>query len=81
MFRMIVRHLINENSVNNLEEIDNFYKEIVIQLSKETQKQYCVNLVGRLEYDLTTITKKKELRRINIWISLAEQKLKELNCP
>lgn len=52
MSKRVFRLPHKSNPKSDLIGLDDFYKQTASQLSKEVRKQYCENLIGRLEHDL-----------------------------
>jgi hypothetical protein len=59
--------------------LDPFYKVTVSELSKEARRQYCINLIGRLDHDLRQSNCQDEIREIRQYILAAKAELKKLS--
>jgi hypothetical protein len=71
--------LFSKTSPKKLGCLDTFYKVTVSQLCREARRQYCINLIGRLEHDLRQRNCRDEIRDIRQYLLAAKAELKKLS--
>ena len=74
-----LRELFNRQSLPELSALDEFYRATVSKFSAPYKRQYCVNLVGRLQEDLKSTNCEDEIRAIKMRIQAAGKEIERLD--
>ena len=62
----------------DLHGLDAFYNSTVSQLGRKAKRQYCVNLIGRLQADLQESQCRQDMRHIKQWLRAARSEMAKL---
>ena len=74
-----LRELFNRQTLPELSALDEFYRATVSKFSAPYKRQYCVNLLGRLQEDLKTTRCEDEIRAIKLRIQAAGKEIEKLD--
>jgi hypothetical protein len=74
-----LRELFYRQSLPELSALDEFYRATVSKFSASYKRQYCVNLLGRLQEDLKSTRCADEIRAIKLRIRAAGKEIEKLD--